>query len=223
MRAGRRAPVTVRGELTAAQRKLLERLGESELAGRFYLSGGTALSAFFLHHRDSRDLDLFSREPFDIKLVLRFLDQLAEGPIVPRRVRERFEFTVPIAGERLRVEFVHYDFDRVTRSSVTYAGLEIDSLRDIVANKLSAVIERTEPKDYVDLWFLLRRDDSSLQQGMADCRAKFGWPGLEYLLQEAFLRPQHIDAWPDTNPPLDVEALRGFFLRLSRSLITTEE
>lgn len=49
------------GDLTPAQRTFLDHLIGSEFADTFYLSGGTALSAFHLHHRDSEDLDLFSR------------------------------------------------------------------------------------------------------------------------------------------------------------------
>ena len=52
------------GSLSHAQELFLDRLGESDLAEIFYLTGGTALSAFYLHHRESEDLDFFSREPF---------------------------------------------------------------------------------------------------------------------------------------------------------------
>lgn len=215
--------MTVRSGLTDGQRELLDRLNDSELADTFYLAGGTALSTFYLHHRDSLDLDLFARHPFDVKKVIRFLNEAAHDTIVPRRVRDRYEFTVPMRGERIRVEFVHYDYDPLADSGITYKRIRVDSLRDIVANKLSAVVERTEPKDFVDLWFLLRRDDLSIEAGMEDCRTKFGWPGLQYLLQEAFLRPERMTAWPETEPPLDVDELRGFFREASRSLIRLDD
>ncbi len=43
------------------QRRILFRLFKHEtIAGNFFLTGGTALSVFYLHHRYSKDIDLFS-------------------------------------------------------------------------------------------------------------------------------------------------------------------
>jgi predicted nucleotidyltransferase component of viral defense system len=209
--------------LTPGQRAFLDSFSETDLAQAFYLTGGTALSAFYLHHRVSLDLDLFARHPFDPKHVVRFLGSVAEAPIIPRREHDRYEFTVPLQGERLRVEFVHYDFDAVASSGVAYRRVRVDSLRDILANKLSSVIERTEAKDYADLLFLLRRPDLGLAPGMEDCRRKFGWPGLEYLLQTAFLRVDELAAWPATQPATTIDEARGFFRDLTRSLIRLED
>ncbi|MBI5500880.1 MAG: hypothetical protein HY907_11610 [Deltaproteobacteria bacterium] len=59
------------GDLTPAQRALLDRLGASDLASSFYLTGGVALSAFHLHHRDSKDFAdlLFLLRRDDVPLV----------------------------------------------------------------------------------------------------------------------------------------------------------
>jgi predicted nucleotidyltransferase component of viral defense system len=208
------------GELTSAQRLLLDRLSDSELADEFYFSGGSALSAYYLHHRKSLDLDMFSRLRFDPKRVLRFLDSVAEGPLIPRRVHDRYEFTVPLLGERLRVEFVHYDFDPVADSGIRHGRLRVDSLRDMVANKLSAILERTEAKDFADLYFLLQREPGiDLDLAIADCQAKFGWPALRLLLQGAFLRVERLEAWPETTPPTDLSEARRYFRERARTLI----
>jgi predicted nucleotidyltransferase component of viral defense system len=215
--------VTGRGDLTPGQGLVLARLGGSDLAGQFYLTGGSALAAFYLHHRTSLDLDLFSRRPFDPKKVVRFVTSVADGPAVPHRAGERYEFTVPVAGERLRLEFVHYDFDSVAPSGIAHAGIPIDSLRDIAANKLSTIIERIEPKDFADLLFLLRRPDLSLEQAAEDCRRKFGWPGLGYLLQTALLRVERLSAWPETHPPTSLDEARRFFRDAARSLVRLDD
>ena len=36
-----------------------------KLNKQFYFTGGTALSAIYLHHRESEDLDFFSESDFD--------------------------------------------------------------------------------------------------------------------------------------------------------------
>ncbi|MBI5487679.1 MAG: nucleotidyl transferase AbiEii/AbiGii toxin family protein [Deltaproteobacteria bacterium] len=211
------------GDLTPAQRALLDRLDASELASSFYLTGGVALSAFHLHHRDSLDLDLFSRLPFDPKRVVRWLNEVAAGAVVPHRTGDRYEFTVLIESERVRVEFVHYDFDRIETTGTHHGRIAVDGLRDIAANKLSAVIERLEPKDFADLLFLLRRDDVPLARVIDDCRRKFGWPALEHILQTALLKVERLPGWPRTEPETTLEEARSFFREIVRTLIRVDQ
>jgi predicted nucleotidyltransferase component of viral defense system len=207
------------GDLSDAQRVFLERFSETDLAEAFYLTGGTALSTFYLHHRDSLDLDLFSRQRFDAKAIIRFINSIAEGAVIPHRVHDRYEFTVPLQGAALRVEFVHYDYDPIAASDLRYLGVRVDSLRDILANKLSAIIERTEPKDYVDVFFLLRRPELSLTIGIEDCQKKFGWPVLKHVLQTSFLRAGVLSGLPATQPPVSTDELQTFFRDLVKSLV----
>ena len=58
---------------------------------------------------------------------------------------------------------------------------------------------------------------------MADCEQKFGWPGLHYLLQTAFMRVDRIGEWPDTTPRLVADDLRKFFRDLTRDLIELDD
>ncbi|MCZ7666433.1 MAG: nucleotidyl transferase AbiEii/AbiGii toxin family protein [Chloroflexi bacterium] len=45
--------------MTSFQKELLKVIGRSSLGDNFYLTGGTALAAFYLQHRFSEDLDFF--------------------------------------------------------------------------------------------------------------------------------------------------------------------
>lgn len=207
------------GELSPGQKRVLDALAASELRETFYLSGGTALAAFHLHHRTSEDLDLFAREPFDSKRVLSFVASIADEPPTMRRIHERLGFIAKVGDETLKLEFVHYEYDCVEPPALRYDAIKVDGLRDILANKLSAVVERTDPKDYADILLLLRRDGLSLEQGMADCHRKFGWPGLRYLLETAFLRVENLRAWPVLEPPVSLEEAKEFFRGLARELV----
>ncbi len=52
--------------LTARQKQFLAVvLEEAHILEHFYLTGGTALSSWYLHHRESYDLDFFSDEILD--------------------------------------------------------------------------------------------------------------------------------------------------------------
>lgn len=55
------------------------------------------------------------------------------------------------------------------------------------------------------------------------CRKKFGWPGLTYLLQTAFLGPEHFTSWVETDPPVSLEEARPFFRELARSLVRSAQ
>jgi hypothetical protein len=213
----------MRVELTVAQREFLEAFGRCELASSFYLSGGTALSAFHLHHRASDDLGLLSRLPFDPKKLVRLVAGLSEAPPLPRRLDQRFGFVLRLRGEPLRVELVHHDYDNLDPPRSEAQGVRVDGVRDILANKLSAMIERTAPKDYADVLFLLRRPGASLLPAVHDCERKFGWPGIEYLLQPAFLRCNQLTHWPLTEPVVTLPEAQAFYRQLAEQLVRLPE
>ncbi len=54
--------------LTALQQKACMAIASDPVVKRqFYLSGGTALAEYYLHHRLSDDLDFFSENEIDIQ------------------------------------------------------------------------------------------------------------------------------------------------------------
>ena len=211
------------GDLTEGQRRLLDAVAGSRLAPAIYLTGGTALAAAYLHHRRSLDIDFFSRDPIDTADVLATLRTVADGLSAPTRVHDRVELTATLGGERVRVEFVHYAFDRIAPSTTRLHGLEVDSLRDMLANKLSAVIDRTEPKDFADILLLLRQPGITLAQGMADATRKFGWPAIDLLLQQAFIRGARLTFWLELDPPMPLEDARAELRGLAAGLVRLEE
>jgi predicted nucleotidyltransferase component of viral defense system len=210
------------GELTPGQREVLRAVAQSSLASDFYLSGGTALRIAYLHHRTSLDLDFFSRLPLRAEAVMTVFRQAGIEIRDPSRVYDRWQFTAAAAGEAIRVEFVHYAFDRVAPADLRIDALEVDSIRDILANKLSALIDRCEPKDYADVLLLLR-SGASLDRGIADCRAKFGWPAIDVLLQQAFARAAILTEWPELEPPVALSEAKAEFRELARRLIVLPE
>lgn len=63
--------------LTPFQKQLLKAIADSALSPNFYLTGGTALAAFYLQHRFSEDLDFFSADPNAVRLVPPELERIA--------------------------------------------------------------------------------------------------------------------------------------------------
>ncbi len=62
--------------LTAVQKSFLSEFEKSELREVFRLTGGTALSAFYLEHRLSEDIDFFSKEKVPLTVLGAFLKSI---------------------------------------------------------------------------------------------------------------------------------------------------
>ena len=126
----------------------------------FYLTGGTALSVFYLHHRKSDDLDFFTSTPELITPFSQALeDNLKKKGLKVEKIRgfQSFVELSVISPEERTV--IHLALDSPYRfqppiSSPKYPGLKIDSFIDIASNKTLALFGRATLRDFIDLYFL---------------------------------------------------------------------
>ena len=139
--------------LTAAQHRVLARLGRVASERGFYLAGGTAL-ALRLGHRRSVDFDWFSTQALgDALRLARTLQDVA-----PLKVESTEQGTLHATVFKVRVSFMEYRYP-LLRPTIAWAAKEVRlaSLEDIACMKLSAVAQRGSRKDFVDLFALERR------------------------------------------------------------------
>ncbi len=144
--------------LSPLQRRLLDSVS-AQLPGMF-LTGGTALGAFYLGHRRLADLDLFTRERAAFDERVRQFVRLVQGlglVVTPGAAGPGFRrFVLSDGKEAVPVDLVLDTAAEVAAPTITPEGLVIDSLDDITANKLGAILGRAEVRDYVDLYFLAK-------------------------------------------------------------------
>jgi len=143
------------------QKTILRLLGkESALTNAYYFTGGTALSEVYLQHRESQDLDLFSKQPVDQKEITAIMTSLCASKQLTLDVQTvgpvLMCFLTYPTGYRLKIDFAHYPYPSIESSHKTVSNFTVDSLRDIATNKLLSITQRTEVKDFVDLYFLLQ-------------------------------------------------------------------
>lgn len=206
--------------LTPLQRKIVEALGDRFPA--VFLTGGTALGAAHLGHRRSLDLDLFTRQAdrfvelaTEIEAFLRDLGLKVEA----RRSSPRFRrLAVSDPVETVPVDLVLDTTPQVGEPVRIAGGLSVDSLADIAANKLAAILGRSEERDYVDLWFL-ERAGVDLIASIPAARRKDA--GLEAATLAFVLSEVRISRIPDgLVVPLTVDELQRFVddlrIRLAR-------
>ncbi len=205
--------------LTKAQQNVLAAVAKEKRLGDFYLSGGTALAGYYLYHRHSDDLDFFTAKTIAPSFLHAFARHLAEilGVHETRfeHVHDRYQFFFGREKDVLKVEFALYPFSQLARLQKK-DGVAIDSLRDIAANKLMAMLDRFDPKDFVDLYFLLQ--NRTLSSVRRDAEKKFGQKIDDVLLGSEMAKVQRISALPKMLLPLTVVQLKEFFTHRAQEL-----
>jgi predicted nucleotidyltransferase component of viral defense system len=191
---------------------------EPRLAG-YYLAGGTALSAYYLRHRVSDDLDFFTSDPVDGTFLQSFSDRIRQhlrtDPPQFEKLYDRRLFLFPTARGPLKVEFTRYPFPQFEPPR-EMDGLRVDGLRDIAANKFFTMLDRFDPKDFVDLYFLLQT--RRLEDVKADAETKFKTKVDPVFLGGELAKVRRIAALPKMIRSLDLAELRSFFFGLAKTL-----
>ncbi len=133
--------------------KLLRSLSQTLAGTDFYVAGGTAL-ALLEGHRVSADIDLFSasfEHPDELLATIEREHPTAQVALVaPRTLYLRIDDTV--------VSFFGYRYPLVAPQLRPEADLlSFASREDIAAMKLAAIASRGSRKDFIDLWWIVKR------------------------------------------------------------------
>lgn len=210
--------------LTEKQQVLIDNLPDGILAS-FYLTGGTALSAFYIEHRLSKDLDFFTdteeqMPPIEfLTALIRRLPSVKD--IRYERLFDRRIFEVVFKdSDTLKVEFSTYPFKSVEERTKV-GRLVVDSLLNIVTGKLFALTDRYDPKDFVDLYFVLRNYDRKLDDLIRKTEERFEISGLEYIIPERILLVKRIgpDDLPIMLKEINAQEMKRYFLGKASELV----
>jgi hypothetical protein len=143
----------------------------------FYLSGGTAASRAYLHHRLSDDLDLFVNDDPQFGLwadrLIQALGSQGDWRVVPSLREQRFVRLSLLQGEvGLKIEMINDVPSHVgTLRDDPILG-RIDNPENILANKVTALVDRDEPKDLADIWGFCCRMDLPLASSIEGAGSK---------------------------------------------------
>ena len=206
--------------LTTLQQQVLSLVNQAPEMKHFYLSGGTALAAFYLHHRFSDDLDFFTDEdpnPMAIEAIVKSIAQtIGTSGTRYEKLHDRRMFFLKTNDGELKLEFTKYPFVQLDPIEMI-DGARVDSLRDVSANKLAALIDRFDPKDFVDLYFILQH--TSLKDVRRDTEQKFGLKLSSLFLGGELAKVKRVEALPRMIKPLTTDELRAFFTNQARQLL----
>lgn len=210
--------------LTPQQLKFLGFIqNEPQITKRFYLTGGTALSEFYLQHRVSEDIDLFTeKEEVDQRLVDVFLRKASPVLLIAKINKSQFLGLVSYEltfknEEKLKVDFSYYPFPRIHKDK-KHKNLEIDSIWDIATNKLHTLFMQPRARDYIDLYFVMRKYHYSLNKLIMDAKAKFDWDIDRLTLASQLARAKDFQEVPRMLVPFNRKGMEKFFLSLAKKL-----
>lgn len=197
---------------------------ESQITNRFYLTGGTVLAEFYLHHRVSEDLDLFTEiSEVPQTVVDAFLKKISPKLGVSKIKRSQFLGLVSYLlvykdGEELKVDFNYYPFPRIAKGK-KYKDLQIDSLYDIAVNKIHTLFMKPRARDYIDVYFIMTKERYPLEKLIIDAKAKFDWDIDRVNLAAQFVRVGDFkEDYPKMLVPFDRREMEEFFLSQAKNL-----
>lgn len=135
--------------LNGKQTELLPLIGKFKR--EYYLVGGTAI-ALYLGHRRSIDFDLFKFAPLNRKKNLEKVQSSGFPSIVTWNVTDQMNLVV----NEVKVTFFQYPFQIKANNSFDNI-IRLPELLNLAAMKAYALGRRSKWKDYVDLYFLLKK------------------------------------------------------------------
>lgn len=176
-----------------------------------HLAGGAALSGGHLAHRLSHDIDLFVHDGDEHRQTCRLVQELVlemggQVAIVQDAVGF-WRARVCLGDHSLEVDVVHERVADLEPPSAAVDGVVLESLVDLRARKLTCLLQRSEPRDLVDVLFLERigyrpEDDlriaTAIDAGMD--------PGVLAWLLSSF----PVEPLPEMLLPLSVDELRQY-------------
>lgn len=212
------------------QRSILLQLADNDIISEyFFLTGGTALSVFYLQHRTSDDLDFFTVESIDLQDIYHWIRTVWLND--QKLIKSSPEFLSLLINE-MKVEFVIDSLSERTQRSralINNRSIAIDSLSNIGVNKFCTIVSRIEPKDYIDFYFLFEGlSETKFENLYQEARKREALfddpPTAAYQIEEGvrFIRehPQLLSQFKSSFGP---EALFTFFQNLAKTIYNKQK
>ncbi len=185
--------------------RAIKLVSKIETVKKSYLAGGTAL-ALLLGHRLSEDLDFFTPEEFDEKVLsqnLKSLPEFKEDGTAWRTVWGKIGNT--------KFSLFYYQYPLIKKSTL-FEGIQILQKEDIAAMKIHALEDRGTKRDFVDLYFLAK--EFSLEQMLKFYDQKYGsLKNHLYIILRSmdYFADADMDKLPDMLVPVSWEEVKKFF------------
>lgn len=207
--------------LTKLQEEVLKNFFAQPIGKAYFLTGGTALSGFYFYHRESLDLDLFTFETIEIEPVRQVFEAIATKASLSLDHRVATEgyhkFFLTGKNEALKIDLVK-DQKIHFGNIKSFGNIRVDSIENIGSNKITAIFGRTEAKDFIDLYFILKKKLFTFQKLLQDAKKKD--LGLsEFYLAHMLLEVKNLKNFPEMLVYFNKKSMENFFCSIANKLL----
>lgn len=205
------------------QQTILREFFASPPTRAFFLTGGTALSAFYFAHRESRDFDLFSIEDFSFAQIDSVIAEIAHNMnaivsvAVQSQTYKELYLRNDAKGWTQRIDIVREQPKRFGNVELV-DGVRVDTVENIGSNKILTIFSRLEPKDYIDLYTILTKTSWTFDK-LFDLAKQKDTDLSEFYFAHSVANIEKITSWPPLVAPLDIAAMVAYFRNLSEKLL----
>ena len=138
--------------LSKTAKESLALLGKSKvLPKNTYLAGGSALAVHF-GHRISVDFDFFTASHFRGREIVEKLEKL--GRFIFQEADEKDTLLGDFKG--VKFSLFRYDYPLIFKPT-DFLSITLADPKDIAAMKLAAIMDRGTKKDFIDIYFLIKK------------------------------------------------------------------
>ena len=208
--------------LNPDQELILKVLAHEKLfVKNFYLTGGTALSEYYLQHRISEDLDFFSEREID-KIWLNTIAKKIKEEIKfeDKDIEESFNrnlvYFKTLKGI-IKTEFTYYPFQQIETPKII-EGIKVDSFTDIAANKFFTVYQKPTARHFIDLYLILNLKHYSWDQLEKFARIKFDTVIDPIQLGSQLIKSETVKDLPQMVIELEEKKWRRYFIEKAKAL-----
>ncbi|MDI6769381.1 MAG: nucleotidyl transferase AbiEii/AbiGii toxin family protein [Anaerolineales bacterium] len=189
------------GILTPIQKAFLSVFASLPDQSQFFLAGGTALAEYYFGHRLSFDLDIFTGvDGLVLPTSYQIEKVFAEHGLqiqVTRRFSSFAQFLFTQGQDSLKIDLAFDSPYRFEPPVLTETGVYVNDYADLRVDKLLAYFGRAEPRDAVDLYFIMQREPlETLLAQAADKDPGFDLYWFASALHRAESFPDEAERWP---------------------------
>ena len=209
--------------LTLEQTKVLNLISKEDyIVRKFYFTGGTPLSVFYLAHRISEDLDFFSEQEIYLPSIERFIGKIKQKlnlvKIDYRKFLGLHSFYLFFDKDNyLKIDFSYYPFPRIAKG-IKYKNIVVDSLYDIAVNKVHTISMQARARDFIDVYFIIKEKGYNFEKLLMDAKAKFDWHIDSIQLGTQLIKATEVKDYPLMLKKIDHKEWQNFFIEEAKKL-----
>jgi len=209
--------------LSRNQQKILDTLTQDKtICKNFYLTGGTALAEFYLQNRLSEDLDFFSEKEFEPQAINIFFEKnkkkLGIKKVECQQSFNRNLFFIYLKnGDIIKTEFTYFPFPEIEKKK-KIKQLFVDNLIDIAANKVFTIYLKPRSRDFVDLYFIIKKTGWEMTDLIKKTRVKFDSHIDLLQLGSKFILAKEVKDYPIMIKKINHKVWQDFFIKEAKKL-----